>query len=290
MTDPATRQTARTAVIVPCYEDGDTLQETVASVRDQEPCELVVVDDGSQAPETLRILEELESAGVTVVRQENRGVSAARMKGVAVTSAPYVFPLDADDTLVPGALTSLADVLDARPDLAAVWGFTEVFGDVTYTRRRRASRIDPWRLTYFNGLPYTALLRRTALLGVGGWQVRGGYEDWDLWMALAERGFEGSFIKTPATRYRVHGSRMWREAAARHDRIHEELRRRHLALFARRRRNWRRSAEPWRVKLVVPVAGALPISARNRTRLFMIVDDPAATATLVWQKLRRARG
>ncbi|MGH3995429.1 MAG: glycosyltransferase family 2 protein, partial [Pseudonocardiaceae bacterium] len=128
MTDPATRQTARTAVIVPCYEDGDTLQETVASVRDQEPCELVVVDDGSQAPETLRILEELESAGVTVVRQENRGVSAARMKGVAVTSAPYVFPLDADDTLVPGALTSLADVLDARPDLAAVWGFTEVFG------------------------------------------------------------------------------------------------------------------------------------------------------------------
>ena len=42
---------SRVAVIVPCYNDGRTLPETVHSIRGSEPVELAVVDDGSIDPE-----------------------------------------------------------------------------------------------------------------------------------------------------------------------------------------------------------------------------------------------
>src|SRR5436190_12269548 len=108
----------RVAVVVPCFNDGATLRETLGSLRDQEAHELVVVDDGSDDPATLETLRALEDEGVRIVRRENGGLSAARMTGVEATAAPYVFPLDADDALAPGALAALADALEAVPQAA----------------------------------------------------------------------------------------------------------------------------------------------------------------------------
>ena len=106
-----------TAVVIPCWNDGETVGDTVASARDQAD-ELLVVDDGSTDPATLAVLERLRADGVGVLRVENGGPSAARMAGLAGTTAPYVFPLDADDELVPGALAALAHALDGHPRAA----------------------------------------------------------------------------------------------------------------------------------------------------------------------------
>ena len=62
------------------------------------------------------------------------------MTGVEATSAPYVFPLDADDAVVPGALAALADALDAVPGAALAWGDIEVWGELDAEAR---SRRDP---------------------------------------------------------------------------------------------------------------------------------------------------
>jgi len=122
------------------------------------------------------------------------------MTGVEATSADYVFPLDADDRLLPGALSALADKLDANPGLALVWGDYQLFGTRHYLQRT-ADTLDRWQITYQNDLPASALVRRSALLAAGGWELRGGYEDWDLWMALAERGERGARVS--ARRVRV---------------------------------------------------------------------------------------
>ena len=53
----------RVAVVIPCFDDGATIREAVASVTGQEPCELVIVNDGSTDPETLEVLAELADAG-----------------------------------------------------------------------------------------------------------------------------------------------------------------------------------------------------------------------------------
>ncbi len=287
----AAAEAPRVAVVVPCYDDGATLGETLASVRAQapEPVECVVVDDGSTDPRTAAAIERAGREGVRVVRQENRGLPEARMAGVRATTAPYLFPLDADDVLLPGALAALADALDANPEAVAAWGDTEFFGETSVVVPS-ARAIDPWRLTFVNDLPTTALFRRDRLLEAGGWTLHGGYEDWELWLALAERGWNGVHVGRPIARYRVHGPRMWRDSARRHDDIVAELRRRHPRLFDERGTNRRRSQSPAAVKLLLPLLERSPVPLRGRLALISLLARPGATLRLVvGSRVRRAR-
>jgi glycosyltransferase involved in cell wall biosynthesis len=275
----------RVAVVVPCSDDGGTLDETLDSLRLQEPHELVVVDDGSTDPGTLAVMDRLRAAGVRVVRQENAGLSAARMAGVAATTAPYVLPLDADDALEPDALASLADALDHDSGAALAWGDVTVFGDLDYRLAPRRV-LDPWWITYANGIPVTSMIRRDALLEAGGWAMGSGYEDWDLWMSFAERGYRGVYVARPVQRYRRHGVRMLGETIARRDELLALLRARHPDLFARRSRTWRTSRAPWRSRLLLPLVRRLPLSTASRHRLTLFVDHPVEILRL--RRLRRA--
>jgi glycosyltransferase involved in cell wall biosynthesis len=277
----------RIAAVVPCFNDGATLRATLDSLREQERTELVVVDDGSDDPHTVGVLAELEATGTTVVRQPNSGPAAARMAGVRATSARYVFALDADDLVAPGALSDLADALDRDGDAVMAWGDTQMFGDAS-VQVPKARALDPWQLTYVNPIPTSALIRREALEGVGGWQLESGYEDWDLWLAFAERGWRGLHLERTVARHRVHGARRWSTDFARHTQIEDELRQRHRPLFAQRRRNWRRSSAPWRSRLLLPVVFRLPLPRATRFRLAVLVGNPLAVPRL-WLQGRRAR-
>ena len=264
----------RVAVIVPCFDDGATLEETLASLRDEEPHELVVVDDGSTDERTLTLLDRLRGDGVDVVRRENGGLSAARMTGLGGTSAPYVMPLDADDQLGPGALAALADALDASPGAAAAWGDVEIFGAASF-RVEMPRTLDPWLLTYVNEIPGTSMLRRTAVVEAGGWRLRGGYEDWDLWLSLVERGYGGVYVPVPMLRYRRTAGRMNEDSITRHEAIHAHLRELHPALFAQRRALRRGSPEPVHVKALWPLIEGIPgLSLYDRHRLCRIVRHP----------------
>lgn len=288
MTSEADTVEPRIAIVIPCFNDGATVGETVDSALQQEPCEIVVVDDGSTDQQTQKVCEELRDRGITVVRQENRGLSAARMAGVAATSARYIYPIDSDDRITPHSLSPLADALDSsEQQIAAAWGTASSFGKVDVVYRQVASTIDPWRITHSAGLGYSALFRRDALIAVGGWSLQGPYEDWDLWMALAEHGYQGIRVPVQTLRYRVHGERMWARALKRHDAILEQLTARHPALFANRRRAWRSSREPWRIRLLFPLIKALPLSPPMRQRSYMVVEDPRRTAKLTIVRLRR---
>lgn len=237
----------RIAVIVPCFNDGPIAHQAVGSLDSQEPVELVVVDDASDDPATAEALGALRDRGVAVIRHRvNQGLSASRVTGLRATSAPFVFPLDSDDMVAPGALTALADLLAARPELAVAFADYEEFGTV----RRIVSvptRLDPYRIAYRNEYPVSSLFRRAALDRVGGWQdVAGlvGYEDWNLWMTLAERGEQGAHVGagTVALQRRLHGTRMLGDAGKRHRELYGHLRRLHPELFARIR-TYRRASD-----------------------------------------------
>jgi peptidoglycan/xylan/chitin deacetylase (PgdA/CDA1 family)/glycosyltransferase involved in cell wall biosynthesis len=248
----------RVAVLIPCFNDGVLAKEAVASAIAGEPVEVVVIDDCSTEPETEAALDELRAEGVRVIRHEvNQGLSAARRTGLAATTAPYVFPLDSDDLLVPGALTRMADRLDGEPAAVASWGDVVEFGD----RRRRGAlplRLDGFHVAYKNDFPVCSLFRRDALVAVGAWQDVGGmvgYEDWNLWMTFAERWdlalHAGHGVL--AIRRRLHGPRMLGDSVGRHRKLYAELRRTHPRLFAEIRRHRRASDLPWHRKLLLPV-------------------------------------
>jgi peptidoglycan/xylan/chitin deacetylase (PgdA/CDA1 family) len=228
--------TPRVAVIVPCHDDGQLVIEAIESVVEPEPIEIVIVDDASTDENTLRVVAGLRERGFPVITHEhNRGLPAARMTGLARSRAPYVFPLDADDLLVAGSLSVMADLLDARPQVAVCFGDYEEFG--THDGGRRVpSRLDPYRIVFRNDYPVSSLFRRTALLSAGGWRLVGnevGYEDWHLWMTLAERGEQGvHWGRGAVLRRRLHGQRMLSDATRRHLALYATLRTLHPGLFA----------------------------------------------------------
>jgi len=266
-------------VVIPCYNDAATISSAVASALEQpETARVFVVDDGSDDPDTLERLAQLSAEGVTIIRQENAGPGAARRTGLAAASAPYVFLLDADDELRPGACAALAGYLEDHPDLAAVWCDHERFGDVVGVLRFRR-RLDPWLISYFNHMPAAhALVRREIALAIEptpGWQEGFTYDDWELAMSFAERGLKGEGLPFPLYRYRLHSDRLGGDQVRDHAELYARLRSCHPSLFTNRRRNWRRSSAPWILKLGLPLIELLPISRLNKLLLAWDLNDLA---------------
>jgi glycosyltransferase involved in cell wall biosynthesis len=264
--------------VIPCFNDGRVLPDALASLEGQEPCEVVVVDDGSTEDATRRLLDALPARGIDVIRQSNAGPSAARMAGLASTMARYIVPLDADDMISPGAIAALADALDADPKAAVAWGDVQTFGESTI-RVRAPRQLDPWLLTYINLMPIVAMYRRDALLSAGGWQLAR-YEDWDLWMTAAESGWKGIYVDRVVERSRLHGPRKRRRDFTHHDETESLLLRRHPALVRHRSVLRHRSPAPWPVKTLLPLLERLPMAGRNRHRLYNALCLPAYLARL----------
>jgi glycosyltransferase involved in cell wall biosynthesis len=272
-TEPSEGGGPRIAVVIPCYNDGATIRETVDSLEEAEQPQLVVVDDGSTDPATIEVLAALEREGIDVRRHErNMGLPAARNTGLAATSAPFVYPLDSDDLAVPGSLGRMADRLGRDPDAVACYGDWIEFGP--HRKVRRVPRhFDPYLVAYRNRYPVASLFRRTFLEEVGGWQSVGGmvgYEDWDLWLTAAERGERVVFVDGVLTlQYRVHGGRMFRAAAKNHRALYAELRARHPKLYAELPRHRRRSKLPRLERLTLPLlfGSRPPLGIRSRAEV-----------------------
>ena len=233
MRDPG----ARVAVIVPCFDDGPLVGEAVRSIEEDEPVEIVVVDDNSGDGATLAELERLEQDGVRVVRHStNRGVSNARSTGLESSRAPFVLPLDADDLAVAGRLSELADRLEAEPGAGVVFGDYQEFGDASILRAV-PNELDPFRLAFTNEYPISALFRRSLLEEIGGFRPAGykgrSYEDWNLWMTLAEHGERGvhAGVGRPVYLRRLHGARKLQSGKRRHAELYRMLRAAHPRLF-----------------------------------------------------------
>lgn len=263
MSDP------RVTVVIPCFNDGATLEDALDSVGNQEPARVVVVDDGSTDEATAHVLSRAEKRPrVEVIRHAaNRGVAAARNTGVETATTRYVFLLDADDRLLAGALSRLADALDLAPDAAAAWGSYRFFGG--RTSEVEVPEWDPWLVTYNNYWPGVAMLRKSAYLDLGGQAGRSRYEDWDLWMQLAERGGYGIVVRDLVFEYRVAAENS-RRCAGSLDAFRSEylvLRAAHRALLSRRRKLARTSAVPLHrrclERALLTVKLSLPASLRR---------------------------
>jgi glycosyltransferase involved in cell wall biosynthesis len=239
----------RISVLVPCYDDGATVGEAVASIVEDETVEVVLIDDGSRDPHTIAVLDDLATRGqVRLIRQTNNGVAAALRAGTAAATAPYVFILNSDDLAEPRALAALADALDADPGADFAFGWIHFFGDVDFVARQPAW--NPWILLHANRWAISCLYRRDALDALGGVPEGTAYEDWDLFLGLAEQDRRGLLVPRVVLHYRQHGiGRRSRGAQSDLRRQYAALRARHAPLFAREPELRRRYRLPLRTRL-----------------------------------------
>jgi glycosyltransferase involved in cell wall biosynthesis len=281
------RQVPRISVLIPFFNDGETLPAALASVREQEDCEIIVVDDGSDDSPSMALLEEVAESGVIVIHQANEGPFSARRAALAVSSAPYVFALDADDLVAPGALRTLGDALDEHPAAAAAWGDVKTFGDASVFQRGPRT-LDPWLMTYMNELTgASTLIRREQLLETG-WQIAG-FENWDLWLSFCERGWQGVYIPGVVLHYRLHGNGTRRSAHLRRQfpALYSELQTRHARLFARRPILRSASPAPRRLKLALPIIDMLPLDAYVKHQIGNLIHHPVRPLAVRRDRLRQ---
>ncbi len=94
------------SVVVPTYNRARFVGRAVESVLGQThfDLELIVVDDGS-SDNTGALLESFSDPRLKVLRQENRGVSAARNRGLALAQGAFLALLDSDDYFLPRKLS-----------------------------------------------------------------------------------------------------------------------------------------------------------------------------------------
>lgn len=110
---------SRVDVIICTNTDGRYLGEALDSVARQtwQSWAVTVVDDGSEDPEALRRVVAGRDR-VRIIRQDHRGVAAARNTGVVATNAPWITFLDDDDLWHPRRLELLAGAREAAGDRA----------------------------------------------------------------------------------------------------------------------------------------------------------------------------
>lgn len=130
------------SVLVPAYNVAPYVEAMLASVLAQvDPgVEVVVLDDASSDGTAIAIERAAERSGqVRLLRHaQNMGVAATRNRLLDVARGQYVWCVDADDVMRPGAIAGLAEVVRRAPVDLVTCDFRTV-GGPPWLRRRRTT-------------------------------------------------------------------------------------------------------------------------------------------------------
>jgi glycosyltransferase involved in cell wall biosynthesis len=259
---PAARE-ATVTFVIPCYNHGKFVMEAARSCLAQEQTEarVVIVDDGSDDGTTPRACDACKDlpGWVEVIHQKNKGLPAARNVGAhqaTIHESEYLVFLDADDYLEPSFVRKLRGAIESARggDVAdtAARGVTLAGATVShaYCQERLTDKAfgiwavpawDPILLLVTNLHPVTALIRRECFEalgdaggGGGGFDesMRRGYEDWDLWLRFAARGWRGVRVREPLFNWRRHSeTTMVMESVKHHEELFRALVAKHRAMY-----------------------------------------------------------
>jgi glycosyltransferase involved in cell wall biosynthesis len=191
------------SVVVPVYNGERFLGEALDSVlaQDYEPLELIVVDDGStDASATVA-----ESHGVRVLKQNNRGVAAARNAALQASAGELIAFLDQDDLWLPEKLETQVSFLLEHAEVGLVYSHAELLVE-------QGARLPGWLHGYTDRampgyLPSTLLSRRAVFEAVGPFDSSytvGSDSDWLL--RVKDAGFGHRMLPDVLVRYRIHGA------------------------------------------------------------------------------------
>jgi hypothetical protein len=124
-------QNVQVSVVIPCYNQGQYIDEAVESVLAQsyQDFEIIIVNDGSNNADTIKILETYSKPKTRVIHTNNQGASIARNNGIKVSSGRYILPLDADDRIGSVYIEKAIEVLDKNENVGIVYCEAEFFGN-----------------------------------------------------------------------------------------------------------------------------------------------------------------
>ncbi len=121
----------KVSVIVPCFNSGHFLDETINSALSSTfaDFEIIIVNDGSTDEFTNKLLADYRKPKTKVIHTENCGLVGARNNALKYASGEYILPLDADDLIDSEYMKEAVEYLDLNPNTGIVYCIAERFGD-----------------------------------------------------------------------------------------------------------------------------------------------------------------
>ncbi len=197
-----TKRNPLVSVIIPTYNRGWIIEKTIDSVlaQDYTEFELIVVDDGS----TDHTSDVLDSYGnvIKVLSQKNKGVSAARNRGIAEASGKFIAFLDSDDLWLSQKLSVQIEFFNETPDALIcqteeVWIRNGLRVNPKKRHKKPSGMIFKPSLELCLVSPSAVMIQRTLFDTVGGFdETLPACEDYDLWLRISCR-FPIHLIDTP---------------------------------------------------------------------------------------------
>ncbi|UVF18426.1 glycosyltransferase [Microvirga terrae] len=206
------------SVVIPAYNAAATIDATLRSIRFQtyKNLEILVVDDGS-VDQTSEIVERHSrvDARVKLIRQNNRGLAAARNSAISLSNGELIAPVDADDLCHP---EKLARQVSAFQKAGSMCGL--VYGWSVTIDGTDNIQAEAWPYFFegyvvrqllahnFIGNGSSPLMTRAAVVECGGYDTTlkevgaERCEDLKLYLAIAER-YDFAVVAAPLTGYRV---------------------------------------------------------------------------------------
>ncbi|MEG4801757.1 glycosyltransferase [Microcoleus sp. ARI1-B5] len=207
----AATQTPQVSVIIPAYNGARYIAQAVESALCQTftDLEIIVVDDGS-TDETHQVLQPYFDR-IRYVYQENRGVAAARNRGIQEAKGEFIAFLDQDDFFWSDKLAAQIALFRQQPSLGIVnsgWRIVNQQGE-------KISDIKPWEyfpkldletwIVEMPVLPSAMMFSRQWLEMAGGFNSEfDSVDDSDLVLRLALLGCEAAWLHQVTVSYRQH--------------------------------------------------------------------------------------
>jgi len=215
-TTPSVQTDNLLSVVIPYFNMGRFISESLHSVLNStyQDLEVIIIDDGSTDPVSIRQLEKLATdPRVTVIRQKNQGLALTRNKGAQTARGAWLAFLDADDKVSTTYYEKCIHALQYNDNVFFAGSWVQYFGDShklwpTFTPQ------PPYALVH-NPVNSSGLVYKRAAFLAGGLNDKKadyGMEDYDSVISMLRHGFNGIVIPEPLFHYRVRKGSMFRQA------------------------------------------------------------------------------
>ncbi|MBO3463325.1 glycosyltransferase [Aetokthonos hydrillicola Thurmond2011] len=212
------------SIIITLFNYSEYIYECLDSVSKSDiadlpgDIEILVIDDCSTDNSATLVEEYLLESNLPIClirKLFNTGLADARNLGLKLARSPYVFILDADNWIYPNCLTVLYNSIKSS-NYAAVYGEISRFDNETKKEINRISCYE-WDVHKLVKQPYIdamAMFNKDMVLKVGGYSTElieygwFGWDDYDLWLKLAQFNYTCKFVQKVLSAYRVHGLSM----------------------------------------------------------------------------------
>ena len=193
------------SVVIPCYNDGQYLDDSVGSILSQsfDDYEILIVNDGSTDTATLQKLSSFNHSKIKVLHKENAHLSSARNHGIRNAAGEIIVTLDADDMFEKKFIRKGVELLQKDKSIGAVTCWLKSFGLKKFKWKPLGG--DVINFLYRQESCASAMFRKKCWEKIGGYdeQMKTGYEDWDFWIRLTSAGWKVAVLEDYLLHYRI---------------------------------------------------------------------------------------